>query len=278
MSKRKVALIAGGVLLAAGAIATVAAQGHRRFGHGEHGMGMGFGGPMEHGMMRGGGWFGKGALSKADFDTRTRERFAAIDKNSDGVLDLAEIEASFASRMGDRMKRANVKEGEMGQRMLRRFDTNKDGRVTKDEFLAEVKRHFEMDLNNDGRITDDDLPPMMRGRGVLSGAGMGPGRGMGPMGMLREADANKDGVITLDKVLAAAEKRFQQMDRTKDNAVDKADFDALRKEMVDYRVQTLRASLRRRQGQQGHARAIHGQGERSFRPHGLRQQRRDRAL
>lgn len=240
-SKKKIALIAGGVLLAAGAIATVAAQGHRRFGQDHHDRGGfgpgGFGRGMEQGE-RGGGWFGRGPLTKADFDSRTRERFARLDKNSDSVIDVAEIEASITEGMGKRMERVGLKSGEMGQRMLRRFDGNKDGRVTKDEFLAEVKRSFaELDLNNDGRISDDDLPPMMRGRGVLSGGGPAMGRGgMGPMAWLRDADANKDGVITLDEAVAAAEKQFATMDRSKDGVIEAADFAAMRKEMVDYRV------------------------------------------
>jgi len=241
MTKKKIALIAAGVLLAAGAAATVAAQGHRRFGHQHMGPGeFGHFGPGMGDKM--GGWHGRGPLSKADFDTRVRERFAGIDKNSDNILDAAEIEAALNQRMGERQKRAGMAPGEMGERMLRRFDGNKDGRVTKDEFLAEVRRNFaEMDLNNDGRITDDDLPPMMRGRGVLAGAGQGPmmGRGpggLGPMAWLRDADANKDGVITLEEVVAAAEKRFAALDKTKDGVIEKADFDALRKEAVDYRV------------------------------------------
>src|SRR5690606_21964283 len=53
---------------------------------------------------------------------------------------------------------------------------------------------------------------------------------------LRDADANKDGVIALEEAVAAAEKRFAVLDNTKDGAIDKADFEALRKEMVDYRV------------------------------------------
>ncbi len=249
-SRKKIALIAGAVLLTAGAVATVAAQNHRRSGGDQHGPGAfgpaGSGDGMDD-RMRGGGWFGRGPLTKAEFDARARERFARMDKNSDGVIDLAEVEASLTERMGQRMQRMGMKPGEMGQRMLRRFDANKDGRVTKDEFLAEVKRGFaEMDLNNDGRITDDDLPPMMRGRGVLTGGGAGPGfgggmagrgrSGMGPMAWLRDADANKDGVITLEEALAAAETRFASLDRTKDGAIDAADFDALRKETVDYRV------------------------------------------
>lgn len=248
MSKKKIAIAAGAALLVAGVVATVAAQHHRR----QHGGSQGpeFGGPAGYdgrGDMRGGGMFGRGPLTKDAFDTRTRERFAAIDKNSDGELDLAEIEASFTSRMGERMGRMGMRPDEMGERMMRRFDANKDGKVTKDEFLAHIRKAFaEMDLDNDGRITDDDLPPMMRGRNALAGGtGGGPGiggrrgggmGGPGLMGLLREADANKDGVVTLDEVLVVAERRFAALDRNKDASIDKADFDGLRKEMVDYRV------------------------------------------
>ena len=64
----------------------------------------------------------------------------------------------------------------------------------------------------------------------------GPGGAMPFMRLLREAGTDKDGAITLDAVLAAADKQFARFDRNKDGAVDKADFDALRKEMVEYRV------------------------------------------
>lgn len=258
MSSKKKIAIAAGLLVGLGAIATVAAQSHRGgWQHGGRGMGpgdqmgqgMGMGMPGD-GDMRGRGWFNR-SLTKDEHETRTRERFAGLDKNSDGVIDAAEIEASFAERQNrggwlrQRFGRGGpdqMGDRQPGQMLLRRFDANKDGKVTKDEFLAKVKERFaEMDLNNDGKITDDDLPPMMRGRNVLAGGdagGMGGGMGRGGpgMGWLRGADANKDGVITLEEAQAAAAKQFDQFDRTKDGAVDKADFDAMKKEMTDYRV------------------------------------------
>lgn len=240
MSRRTVWIIAG-VLVVAGAAASIAAVGHRegRFGHRGQMDGMmdgdGFGG----GRM-GGGWRGPRAITQDEFDSRTRERFARLDKNSDGVVDKAEIEGGMTAGDGDRGGRM----GEMmQQRFLARFDTNRDGKVGRDEFLDRVKKEFaRADLDNDGRITDDDLPPMMRGRDVLkngSGRGMGGRGGMadGMMGRMIEADANKDGIITLDEVVAAATKRFDQFDRNKDGAVDKADFDAMRNDMTAYRVQ-----------------------------------------
>lgn len=234
---RKTIFIAAGVLLTAGAVAAFA-QGHRGWrggGDGETMYGMGHHGEMERGgfMQR---WRG---MSAADNDTRTREQFARLDRNSDGVIDAAELEAAFAERMNERQGRRgqSADGGGRGERMLRRFDANRDGKVTREEFDASVRKRFaEADLNNDGRISDEDLPPMMRGRNVLAEGGMGRGRSGPMMGFVRGADANKDGVITLDEALSQAGRMFAQFDRNKDNVIDTADFEALRKETADYQV------------------------------------------
>ena len=223
MPRLRIALMAGAAVTV-GVIAAVAATGPR----GEHGH-----------------WGGQRSLTADEYDTRTRERFARIDKNSDGVIDKTEIEAAL--KAGDGGRRGSRPEGGMaggndGQRaaqFLKQFG-DKDGKVTKDAFLTEAKRRFaELDLNNDGKITDDDLPPMLRGRGILKAGGAAmPGRRGGMdrrLGEMRAA-ANADGVVTLDAFLAAETKRFDSLDRNKDGVVDKADFELMRAEMVDYGV------------------------------------------
>ena len=51
-----------------------------------------------------------------------------------------------------------------------------------------------------------------------------------------DADANQDGQISFEEAMAAGGKRFARFDRNKDGTVDKSDLEALRNEMVDYRV------------------------------------------
>jgi Ca2+-binding EF-hand superfamily protein len=264
MNKKKV-IAAVALVALAGAAATVAAQGHREWRRGGfdpdtfHGGGMGLG--MGPGTGRGDGrgdgmgdergrdMFGRGMfgreLTKDAFDARLRERFARLDKNSDGILDSAEIEASTTERMGGMRGRAaggpggqadpgmNAQPG--AQQMLRRLGADKDSRLSKQAFLDRVKARFaEADLNNDGRITDDDLPPMMRGRGLITTDNIKTSR-LPMLRFLRDVEV-KDGAITLDAVLASATKQFERMDRNKDGVVEPSDFAAMRKEMADYQV------------------------------------------
>ena len=94
MSKKKVLIVAA-LLVAGGAAIAVSAPGQRlqdrmmdRWHHGGGpGMGPGLGG-------FGGNW--RGDLTREAFDEKVRERFARFDTNSDGVIDIAEIEAALA--------------------------------------------------------------------------------------------------------------------------------------------------------------------------------------
>ena len=102
----------------------------------------------------------KGERRSFDLDRllgRTDRRFARLDKNGDGFVDAKDLEPAAAERVDFATKR-----------FFRQFDANGDGKVSRDEFERFAKERFAMlDLDDDGRITDADLPPRMRGRGIL---------------------------------------------------------------------------------------------------------------
>lgn len=236
MSKKKVLAVAA-VLLAGGAAIAVSAPGqrfHDRMMDRWHGDGPGHGFGMN---PLTGPW--RGSLTREAFDERVRERFARFDANSDGVIDAAELESALARRHRGFGHRHGGKDKAAKEEGADKDQARRGRSVTKSEFLDNVRRRFAMlDLDGDGKITDADLPPTMRDRGVLTGEQRGR-RGGRMFAFLRGADADKDGAISLDEAVKAAGDRFDRMDRTKDGTLDRADRDALRKEMTDYRVKRV---------------------------------------
>jgi Ca2+-binding EF-hand superfamily protein len=162
MPKKRTLAIAA-ILIAGGAAIAVSAPGHRlhgglmdRWAHGGDRFEMG------PGLGLGGGWHG--TITREQFDEKVRERFARLDANSDGVIDAAEIEAALAKGTKHHRERRAARFGED------RGEAGRSRSITKSEFLDEMRRRFaQADLDGDGKITDADLPPIMRGRGILSG-------------------------------------------------------------------------------------------------------------
>ena len=151
MSKKKVLLVAG-ALVAAGTVAALAAVPHFR---GHHRMGMGF----EGGHRDGGARFAErlkemdankdGVITLEEFLGRRDAGFARLDKTGDGFVDASDMAARAQEGTEYRVKR-----------FLKMFDTNRDGKVTKEEFEQRAKDRFAMrDLNSDGEIGLDDLAP-----------------------------------------------------------------------------------------------------------------------
>ncbi|MEM9030071.1 MAG: hypothetical protein AAGC70_17035 [Pseudomonadota bacterium] len=247
----------GGIIVAAGVGAGAAfADRGERWLDGPGGMDRGyFDDDHDRGERRGRWrrWF-RGDLTKDDALARARSRFARFDANGDGVIDRTEVSARLEQRMSRRW-RGNRR---LERRMLRirRADADRDGKVTRAEFRQRAEERFRRgDLNGDGQISDPDLPPFLRDQDALKrDAGLlpgrrfahgrrghkhgrhGPRRGARALQMLRRANVNNDNVVTKDEVMAAVDKRFDRMDRNDDNALDPADADTFRKEMITYRT------------------------------------------
>lgn len=114
--------------------------------------------------------------------------FAALDVNSDGVIDADELANAPAA--------------------LKKLDRNGDGKITEDEARPAfggrggpgqgavnvdeiVARMLQMDKDGDGKLSKEELPERMAG-------------------MMERGDANKDGFLTRDELVQLARTQAQR--------------------------------------------------------------------
>ncbi|MDP3550296.1 MAG: EF-hand domain-containing protein [Novosphingobium sp.] len=139
-----------------------------------------------------------GKLDSGDRAAKMGVMFDKIDTDKNGSVSRAEfmahhtaMKAPPAGANAAEGKREGWKgrgKGRMGHhgmmggamQMAKMADTNKDGAVSRAEFDAGVKMHFDMaDANKDGKITPDERRAAMKS---MMGKMRGPMGGKGPMG------------------------------------------------------------------------------------------------
>lgn len=95
------------------------------------------------------------------------------------------------------------------------WDTNGDGVVTRQEYdIANAERFTRLDANGDGALAGDevrDRPPGPPPGGARPSDGASDRREPPP-----SPDVNNDGTVTRAEFVAAAERRFQELDRNHD--------------------------------------------------------------
>lgn len=144
--------------------------------------------------QRGGGGTGGRAVDQAGFRRAALARFDRLDTNHDGTVDAQEQTAArelmrfrMAGRGGEHrpgmgpgmgpgmapgMGRG-MGHGQGGGRAMLAADTNGDGRISRDEFLAAARTRFDrMDTNHDGYIDQGERPA--RGRHGMHGPDQAP--------------------------------------------------------------------------------------------------------
>lgn len=145
----------------------------------------------------------------AEAKAKADEAWTRLDVNKDGKLDPADRDAKMAE-------------------MFASIDTNHDGAISRDEFLA----HHRAMMDHGGRPGPGGHmppPPPMGGpehdkddhgqddHGMMGHhGGMGGGMEHGPMGLLRMADTNKDGAVTRAEYDAAVKAHFDKADTNHD--------------------------------------------------------------
>lgn len=95
--------------------------------------------------------------------------------------------------------------------LMHKIDTDGDGTVSKDEWLAFQEKVFAMlDKNKNGNVDSKEF--MAGGSAMASFATGGYARGLQSMEMMHKIDANADGMVTHDEFIAYQGKVFDLMD------------------------------------------------------------------
>lgn len=136
---------------------------------------------------------------------------------------------------------------QFGQRFIETLDTDKDGAISQDEFMAPRQDRFtKADTDGDGTLSTDEIKAaidsMRRpgpGRDHAMRQGMGPrGEGMrqmDPAQMIERLDQNDDGLLSAEELAAAPGRQdmFDRIDADGDGAISKEEFDEMRDQMRD---------------------------------------------
>ncbi|MBA3729505.1 MAG: EF-hand domain-containing protein [Sphingomonas sp.] len=155
--------------------------------------------------------------ARADVGTHVRTMFERFDTNRDGFITKAETEAAKAKRGEHIVRRRGAGSPGAPQAnrgvMFDRIDANRDGSISRAEFEAAPKRQ-------ERRIairTDGDKAGGAHGMGMMRGMRMGMG-GLGGR-MFEEADANRDGKVSLQEATASAYRHFDMADANRDGQI-----------------------------------------------------------
>jgi Ca2+-binding EF-hand superfamily protein len=107
---------------------------------------------------------GDGKIGKDEFKG-TEEAFKAVDTNGDGFVTEEELTVYMKKMMEERQKAMEAQQKaaaekieQQAQKVIEKADTNKDGKMSYDEFVESNKTRFkELDTNGDGFVTLDEL-------------------------------------------------------------------------------------------------------------------------
>ena len=121
-----------------------------------------------------------------------------------------------------------------GEGIFERADVNKDGSVTRDEFLAARAEQFgKFDRNSDGYIDSSDVPKRLAQRRAQNGGGGGE--------MLKEQfDSNGDGKVSKEEFVNGPTMLFDRADTDGNGVLDAKEL-AVAKENAKAAAEQLRS-------------------------------------
>jgi Ca2+-binding EF-hand superfamily protein len=117
--------------------------------------------------------------------------------------------------------------------LLKQFDTDGDGKISKAEAKGRILENFErFDLNKDGYLDRKELGALVET--IRAQKGPGPFGGAGSMSFMDfdALDKNADGRLTRDELKGTPwEKRFDEIDTDKSGQIDRREFEQFLKKI-----------------------------------------------
>jgi Ca2+-binding EF-hand superfamily protein len=142
-----------------------------------------------------------GKVGLAELIAAKQSWLSAVDGNKDGVATRTEIDASRQARQTEHLNK-----------MFTEQDTNKDGRISREESRMPARWFTRVDADADGNLTREELT-QHRGRRDTT-------RADGQHGKVADMDANSDGKIDAAELKAAAERTLKRLDQNGDGTLD----------------------------------------------------------
>ena len=169
--------------------------------------------------------------TRAEVVAKVQQHFAKMDANHDGAIAADELQMMGDHRMA--MNDETRRDGPMGDpgAMFDRLDSNHDGSISRDEFAHGREMRVERKM-----VMNEAPGEAGEHRGMMKMHPMGGGAMGGHM--LKMADANNDGRITLQEMTSAALQRFDRADANRNGQITKEERQAMHQQMMQQRGRT----------------------------------------